>query len=144
MQHPDTLIVRSKAFKLSEKSKTLTCSGRVTDHVTGVVTHNPSGGWVASLVEKDPASNQSTWTPAIGEAATPQAALELVFDAANEIEGRFDNVTKERANGASPSRKETHVEAEHDKLVRRERLRMVAKIAIALAVMGGLAWAFLR
>ena len=150
MQQPDTLIVRSKTFKLSEKSKTLTYSGRVTDHVTGVVTHNPSGGWVASLVEKDPASNQSTWTPAIGEAATPQAALELVFDAANEIEGRFDNVTKERANGASPSRhdrrtrEETHVEAEHDKLVRGEHLRMVAKIAIALAIMGGLAWAFLR
>ena len=36
MQHPDTLIVRSKAFKLSEKSKTLTYSGQVTDHVTGV------------------------------------------------------------------------------------------------------------
>ena len=74
------------------------------------------------------------------KAATPQAALELVFDAAKEIEERFDN-------GVSPSRhdrrtrEETHVEAEHDKLVRGERLRTVAMIAIALAVIGGLAWA---
>ena len=94
MQHPDTFIVRGKTFKLSEKSRTLTYSGRVTDHVTALVTHNPSGAWVASLVEKDPFGHESRWMPAIGEGVTPQAALELVFRMASEIEARYAEADK--------------------------------------------------
>ncbi len=141
------LVVRGRSFLLVDDENGKRYAGEFTEHASRYVIQQRSGEWTPALTVRNPFQNKTYLEPIGKDAETPTAALELAFDAAEEIEARFGQLRAERAHrpaskydGFTPH--EARIEAEYDALVRAERRAWTTRVALVAIVAALLIWFF--